>query len=89
MTRDIIPQIIERERDWKCVYIYMVTSWHMLVTIHPLHYLVQSSTTMVFVALYSLIYDNNQTRTKRKAIEEVNQTVKSVFELMYLSPVHV
>ena len=57
----------------------------------PLHYLVQFSTTMAFVALYSLVYDSNQTRTKHKVIEEVNQTVKRVFEqslLMHLSPVH-
>ena len=47
--------------------------------------------TMAFMALYSLVYDSNQTRTKRKAIEEVNQTVKSIFEqslLMHVSPVH-
>ena len=40
---------------------------------------------------YSLVYDSNQTRNKCKVIEEVNQTVKSIFEqalLMYLSPVH-
>ena len=44
-----------------------------------------------FVALYSLVYDSNQTRNKRKVIEKVNQTVKNVFEqflLMHLSPVH-
>ena len=26
------------------------------------------------------VYDSNQTRTKREAIEEVNQTVKTVFD---------
>ena len=57
----------------------------------PPHTSVQVNTTMAFVALYSLVYDSNQSRTKRKAIVEVNQTVKSVFEqslLMHLSPVH-
>ena len=69
----------------------MVMSRRMLVTARPLHTLVQFNTTMAFVALYSLVYDSNQSRTKRKAIVEVNQTVKSVFEqslLMHLSPVH-
>ena len=37
--------------------------------------LVQFNTTMASVALYSFVYDSNQTRTKGKAIEEVNQTV--------------
>ena len=35
----------------------------------------QFNTTMAFVALYSLVYDSNQTRTKGRAIEKVNQTV--------------
>ena len=50
--------------------------------------LVHFNTTMAFVALYSLVYDSNQTRNKHKAIKEVKQTVKSVFEqslLMHLS----
>ena len=45
------------------------------------HTSVQFNTTMAFVALFSLVYDSNQSKTKRKAIVEVlNQTVKSVFE---------
>ena len=52
-------------------------SRRMLVTARPLRNLVQFNTTMAFVALYSLVhvYDSNQTRTKGRAIEEVNQTV--------------
>ena len=60
------------------MYIHMVMSWRMPVMAHPLHNLVPFNTTVAFVALYSLVYDSNQTRTKRKVIEEVNQTVKSV-----------
>ena len=73
------------------MYIHMVTSRRMVAMARPLHTSVQFSTTMAFVALYSLVYDSNQSRTKGKAIEEVNQTVKSVFSqslLMHLSPVH-
>ena len=83
--------IDNRRRDWKRVYIRMMMSRRMLVTAHPLHTWVQFNTTMAFVAFHTLVYVSNQGRTKRKAIEEVNQTVKSVFEqylLMYLSPVH-
>ena len=39
----------------------------------PLHTSVQFNTSMTFVALYSLVYDN-QSRTKRKVIEEVNHS---------------
>ena len=71
----------------------MMMSRHMLISARPLHNLVHFNTTMAFVALYSLvyIYVYIDSRTKRKAIEEVNQTVKNVFEqslLMHLSPVH-
>ena len=74
------------------MYIHiMVMSRCMLVTACPLHNLLRFNTTMAFVALYSLVYDSNQSKTIHKAIEEVNQTVKSVSEqflLMHLSPVH-
>ena len=41
------------------MYTHMVLSWRMLVKAHSLHNLVQFNTTMGFVALYSLVYDNN------------------------------
>ena len=58
------------------MYIHMVMSRRMLITAHPLRNLVQFNRTMAFVAFYSHVYDSNQIRTERKA---VNHTVKSVF----------
>ena len=69
----ILPYSIDNREEGgignACTYIIMVISWCMLVTARPLHTLVQFNT------LYSLVYDNNQTRTKCKAIKEINQTV--------------
>ena len=58
------------------IYAYniMVMSWWMLVTARPLR------NYYAFVTLYRHVYDSNQTRSKREAIEEVNQIVKSVFD---------
>ena len=53
------------------------------VTAHARHSTPHFSTVQYnygFCALYSLGYDSIQNRTKCKAIKEVNQTVKSVFE---------
>ena len=45
---------------------------------------------MPLVALCSLVFDSNQTKTRCKVIEQVNQAAESVFEqplLMCLSPI--
>ena len=73
------------------MYIHMVMSQRMLVTACPLHTLVRFNTTKAFVALYIALYMTVTRVELNKAIEEVNQTVKIVFEQslsMHLSPVH-
>ena len=55
------------------------------VTVHarhstpPSHFSTAQYSTMAFVAL-CLVFDSIQTRTKRGAVKEVNQTVKIGFE---------
>ena len=72
------------------VHIYGDVMVHARHGTPPSHLSIAQYSTMAFVAL-SLVFDSIQTRTKRGAIEEVNQTIKIGFEqswLMYLSPVH-
>ena len=73
------------------MYTYMgdITA-HAFHGMPPSHLSTAQYSTIAYVAL-CLVFDSNQTRTKRGAIEEVNQTVKSGIEqslLTHLSPVH-
>ena len=62
------------------MYVHMVMSQCKLITACPFRNLVQLNTTMalyIYIALYMTV---TRVETKHKAVEEVNQTVKSVFE---------
>ena len=60
--------------------------WSHMVMSRTMHALEYNTVQPLWHALY--IFDSNKIGTKCGAIEEVNQAVKSGFELSWLSPVH-